>query len=765
MQCPDLKSEEQSLIKGRQRTEKAINMLGMDVMAKIYSFVLYSLGYSYEYIAKLNKISKPGVKRTVNEILNNGISSFLDKRRKTSNLQLMNKIKKKDIIESSFECREHNDSYHEFKISGHLNLKIRKDDSLTKKLITLLLLESGFIGQQKASEIIDCHRNTVRLNLEKYKAGGVKALFDGRVGLKEDYKFNSNIKTEIIIAFIQEVLMGKTPTKGSVCKSLKNISSEQYSQSAVASHLKKIGLTENKEYFIKNISRQINEKIDSLEFINHPYNEPSIPNVHIEPAKNIKENLRNFDFNGCGYNLFGLEGRVENIQSELQPVILESLIKEMQANLTCPVCNSRNVDINNCNAGKDRVIKTSFGGDWKLSNSMFMGGKCKDCGKEFDVLNDLLKLPEYARFTPLTQKKICSANIAKSYEAAATMLKQQIGLNINRKQVRNISVQVGNYIYAEFKEIYEEISKNSTRAEITARHPLVDHLKIEEKYLDRSKYLITLAADGGRMRLVNWIPSNEKYKKSLQWHENKVFRISIYDKKNVIDVNDNIDGIDQKYQCAKIIPELTVYGATNETWKGSAPLIQSHLFMLGIGLEDIELCLSDGSEHIMQGVFSPLFPNAVHLLDYYHKSEALHSCLKSLSLHDNKKKYNKLKKFLWEGEIESLVKNLKKIQLNVGFPEKGKRDPENPKVKLDNLINHLNDNKERLRYKQYRDKKYPIGSGSVESAVKLFGKRIKGTEKQWNEDGGESILHLYSFLLSKDGRWDKLWKYQTPWIV
>ncbi len=82
----------------------------------------------------------------------------------------------------------------------------------------------------------------------------------------------------------------------------------------------------------------------------------------------------------------------------------------------------------------------------------------------------------------------------------------------------------------------------------------------------------------------------------------------------------------------------------------------------------------------------------------------------------------------------------------------------------DNLINHLIENRNRLRYEKFRKNKYPIGSGCVESAVKLFGKRVKGTEKQWNENGGESILSLYAFLLSEDERWKKLWEVQTPWI-
>ena len=103
------------------------------------------------------------------------------------------------------------------------------------------------------------------------------------------------------------------------------------------------------------------------------------------------------------------------------------------------------------------------------------------------------------------------------------------------------------------------------------------------------------------------------------------------------------------------------------------------------------------------------------------------------------------------------------IQEKLGVPQGNILSPTLSNIfltTLDNFINHLSENKDRLQYKKYRENKYPIGSGSVESAVKLFGKRIKGTEKQWNENGGESILNLYAFLLSEDERWKRLWKFK-----
>ncbi len=59
-----------------------------------------------------------------------------------------------------------------------------------------------------------------------------------------------------------------------------------------------------------------------------------------------------------------------------------------------------------------------------------------------------------------------------------------------------------------------------------------------------------------------------------------------------------------------------------------------------------------------------------------------------------------------------------------------------------------------MNYPRYRAKGWPIGSGVTESGVKLFNKRVKGTEQFWSRGGGEAILALRALRLSQDGRWD-----------
>jgi hypothetical protein len=53
-----------------------------------------------------------------------------------------------------------------------------------------------------------------------------------------------------------------------------------------------------------------------------------------------------------------------------------------------------------------------------------------------------------------------------------------------------------------------------------------------------------------------------------------------------------------------------------------------------------------------------------------------------------------------------------------------------------------------MRYPEYRRLGLPITSSYVESAVKQFNQRVKGTEKFWTEDGAEALLQLRADHLS-----------------
>jgi hypothetical protein len=57
-------------------------------------------------------------------------------------------------------------------------------------------------------------------------------------------------------------------------------------------------------------------------------------------------------------------------------------------------------------------------------------------------------------------------------------------------------------------------------------------------------------------------------------------------------------------------------------------------------------------------------------------------------------------------------------------------------------ITYLTNNAERMKYMEYRLAGLPITTSPVESTQKQISKRIKGTEKFWEDDSLEPLLQL-----------------------
>ena len=511
MQCPNL-STYQSLPKGQKRLDQAVDALGVDVVNRIIVYSLYVFGYTYDFISSVTGLSEPGLKTLAHEINVNGVERFQDKRRKDHLGLKKSNIDAADV--TAVEYHENDSIYAEFETSGSITLKIRKDDVLGKKLLAILFMEADLLKQKDVGKIIDCQRLAVRQNLLKFRSSGTKGLLDNRHGQKGDYKFNNEVQAEIIKKFISSVFELETPTKTNIAKHLNETFSRSFSERATALHLKKLGLIDKKRELISEIVRWSNERIDLLEYLE--FDDKPLGAKHaryIGSLRRVKEGL----IDCCLFSermertFFEIEKQVETFQSQLQTLVLESILKEAASTFSqCPKCRSSNVVIYESDHRSGRKdhwsMKTSLGSSLFLRRNMLPKGKCDNCGREFDIANDYLGLSEKGKFSPLTQMKICSANRAGSYENAVKNLRELLNLDINKNQVRTISNWVGNYINDEFDELYKEISMSTTPDIISQRHPLVEELEIDEKYLNPSRYLIVLSVDAGRMQLFDWIP-------------------------------------------------------------------------------------------------------------------------------------------------------------------------------------------------------------------------------------------------------------------
>jgi hypothetical protein len=112
----------------------------------------------------------------------------------------------------------------------------------------------------------------------------------------------------------------------------------------------------------------------------------------------------------------------------------------------------------------------------------------------------------------------------------------------------------------------------------------------------------------------------------------------------------------------------------------------------------------------------------------------------------------------WRGQVAAVLEALRGFldgwgRLSAEALEALAED--DPRKVLSRTEVYLDHNRERMDYPRYRCAGLPVTSSHVESTVKRFNRRVKGTEKSWGEPGAEAILQLRAAFLSEDGRLDQ----------
>jgi hypothetical protein len=112
---------------------------------------------------------------------------------------------------------------------------------------------------------------------------------------------------------------------------------------------------------------------------------------------------------------------------------------------------------------------------------------------------------------------------------------------------------------------------------------------------------------------------------------------------------------------------------------------------------------------------------------------------------------------VWGGRVDGVILALEARQSELGAPAPD--DPEtSPRVVVAEALTYLRNNAARMCYPDYRKAGLPITSSHMESTVKLFNRRVKGTEKFWSEEGAEAILQLRADYLSETEPLERFWE-------
>lgn len=111
--------------------------------------------------------------------------------------------------------------------------------------------------------------------------------------------------------------------------------------------------------------------------------------------------------------------------------------------------------------------------------------------------------------------------------------------------------------------------------------------------------------------------------------------------------------------------------------------------------------------------------------------------------------------WLWEGKTSVLIAAVARRSEELGPPNDDDGET-SPRRIVANTLRYLQNQRSRMNYAEYRRLGLPITSSHVESTIKLVNRRVKGTEKFWDQ-GAEPILQLAADYLSETNDASRFW--------
>lgn len=147
---------------------------------------------------------------------------------------------------------------------------------------------------------------------------------------------------------------------------------------------------------------------------------------------------------------------------------------------------------------------------------------------------------------------------------------------------------------------------------------------------------------------------------------------------------------------------------------------------------------ADGAEWIWN-LAADYFPDSEQIVDWYHACEHLHQAAWALHAQDAERAegwFRRHRERLFLGEIPQVTDALDQAGLS-------------------DHSRYFHTHQRRMRYQEFREEGYPIGSGTVESGIKQFKARLTGPGMRWSRPGVERMLGVRGAVIGHN--FDQLW--------
>lgn len=164
--------------------------------------------------------------------------------------------------------------------------------------------------------------------------------------------------------------------------------------------------------------------------------------------------------------------------------------------------------------------------------------------------------------------------------------------------------------------------------------------------------------------------------------------------------------------------------------------------------------VSDGSA-TNWGVHKKHFSHYTPILDFTHAICYVYAAaMAGQSLSMGWAVYCQWAQWLWSGQVRRVIAAVRLRHQQLGPPPQG--DETSPAALIAKTLTYLTNQESRMKYPQYRQRGLPITSSHIESTIKQINRRVKGTEKFWDQ-GAEPLLQLAADHISESNDFDRFW--------
>lgn len=148
------------------------------------------------------------------------------------------------------------------------------------------------------------------------------------------------------------------------------------------------------------------------------------------------------------------------------------------------------------------------------------------------------------------------------------------------------------------------------------------------------------------------------------------------------------------------------------------------------------------------------FPGFTQVLDFLHLLVHLYAAATAAFAKDGAKAwslYEGMLRAAWAGRVGDVLLALEGARTALGPPRTNDAQG-HPRRVVARVVEYVRTNAPRMDYPRYRREGLPSSSALVESLIKQFNQRVKGTEKFWTDPRAEAVLQVRAAYLSDDDR-------------